>query len=172
MKTAKFIASALSSFSLALFWASYAQVSNAQVFRSYAQLGSFVGGCLDANTGGQGRGAYMRPCDTGQNANLQWYLQPVYYPNFQLVEFFIRTKTTGRCLDANTGRLGRNAYLRNCNSSNRNLLWNYNSRSQFVTKTTGYCLDANTGQLGRPAYMRPCDSGRNYNLRWSQIFHP
>lgn len=166
MKTAKLIASALSSFSLALLWVSYGQASNAQV---YGQVTPLVGGCLDANLGQFGKQAYMRPCDNGQNDNLQWALEPVYNNGFE-GDFFIRSKKSpNRCLDSNsvTAGTGRPAYLRTCNRSNLNLLWTTNSLSQLVTRTsTRYCLDANLGQLGSPAYMRPCDNGQNNNLRW------
>lgn len=173
MKTAKLIASALSSFSLALLWVSSGQVSNAQIFSRYGQLTSRVGGCLDANLGIEGRNAYMRPCDNGQNNNLQWVFEPVYNNGFE-GDFFIRSKQPGNlCLDSNsvTAGTGRRAYLRKCDRSNLNLLWTTNGLSQLVTRTsTRNCLDANLGQLGSEAYMRPCDNGQNNNLRWSQRF--
>ncbi|WP_442943648.1 ricin-type beta-trefoil lectin domain protein [Nostoc sp.] len=84
----------------------------------------------------------------------------------------MKTRTTGLCLDANTGQVGRQVYLNKCESSNPNVKWQYHylivGAFQYSTATTGYCLDANTGALGRPAYMNFCEVF-NVNLQWDLI---
>jgi hypothetical protein len=83
--------------------------------------------------------------------------------------FQIRSQT-GACLDANTGRLDREVYMRPCdNGSNPNLKWDLVTQGTTIllkTQTTGNCLDARAGREDGRVYLRPCGDFSSTSLKW------